>query len=100
MRGALAITQIVFEKSLERGFVGFGVPPSGGSTPRPPEGGTPNGIFSNELSDCSVPLINRNNPMKTITIIALAAFVSVIAATTTHAQDWAKARLEKSPRHQ
>src|SRR5207249_11978062 len=38
----------VFEKSLERRFVGFEVPPSGGSTPRPPEGGTPNGTFQTD----------------------------------------------------
>src|SRR2546422_9747631 len=33
------------------------------------------------------------------TIIALSVFVSLLV-TTSHAQDWAKARLEKSPRHQ
>jgi hypothetical protein len=35
----------LFEKSLEAVQIVFGVPPSGGFRPRPPEGGIPNGCF-------------------------------------------------------
>jgi Protein of unknown function (DUF1553) len=38
-------SESVLGKSVESGFAGFGVPPSGGSTARPPEAGTPNGTL-------------------------------------------------------
>ena len=42
---AASSANILFENAVESGHTKFGVPPSGGSGVRPPEGGTPNRSF-------------------------------------------------------
>src|SRR5947208_7786796 len=77
--------------------IAFGVPPLGGTAPEPPKGGTPNlklricvGFFRRALRG----RIQERTEMNRLTTLVIC-----MLAATASSQEWAKARLEKSPRH-